>query len=310
MKTTTREAVVQPQPELKQKGILSRMTVAAPPISAEPVASIAPPIAAEAIGPTKKEARPRLAARSAMGITWRSVAITAGITAVPIALRFLIKPRSKRGKAMLSAITSIFASLPANYMFQMRPLFHYWGATVDEAKRPLPGDDLVKNPNYTATFATTIEATPAEIWPWLVQMGQNKGGFYSYDWLENLIGLQLHNAERIMPEWQQVKEGDKVRVGPQEGAVMKVAVFKPEQAFVLYTGVGIKFQFVWAFTLFPIDAHSTRLVVRMWGGSDTVVTNPGNTILSLLPGAILEPIVFIMQRKMNLGIKQRAERTN
>lgn len=82
-----------------------------------------------------------------------------------------------------------------------------WGATDEEVKRTLPGDELVPAPEWQWTHAITINAPPEQVWPWIVQMGQGRGGFYSYEALEDLVGCKIHNASRIVPEWQDLKVG-------------------------------------------------------------------------------------------------------
>jgi hypothetical protein len=84
-----------------------------------------------------------------------------------------------------------------------------WGATDDEVNRTLPGDDLISHADLTATRAITIHTTAAQVWPWIAQLGQGRGGFYSYDFLENLVGCDIHSADRIVPEWQRIDIGDR-----------------------------------------------------------------------------------------------------
>ena len=119
----------------------------------------------------------------------------------------------------------------------LRPRFLAWGATCDEVVRSLPGDDLVANPLYVTTRAITVKALPAAVWPWLVQLGQNRGGFYTYDALENLMGLDIHSAGSIRPEWQDLHAGeDYVTLDPDERMKMTIAVLEPERAFVIRSG--------------------------------------------------------------------------
>ena len=182
-----------------------------------------------------------------------------------------------------------------------RPWHTRWGSSDAELRATLPGDDLVPNAHYTIQHAVTIRATPDEIWPWLVQLGQDRGGFYSYDWLERLVGDRIRNADRIHPEWQTLRTGDLVRAtqpdylggvfGPNLG--WRVVRLEPNRVVVL-SGWG-------AFVLEPTEG-ATRLIVRTRGA--------GEPNVSLAPFGLLvfEPAHFIMQRRMLLGIKQRAER--
>src|SRR5262245_2575048 len=101
------------------------------------------------------------------------------------------------------------------YVVLVRPWHMSWGTTKEERRGSLPGDDLVPQPISQATHAITICAPAAEVWPWLVQMGQGRGGFYSYDWLENLFGCNIQNAGQIIPQWQDLKVGAGVRLHPK-----------------------------------------------------------------------------------------------
>src|SRR5438105_9916634 len=90
-----------------------------------------------------------------------------------------------------------------------------WGATDQEVGDPLAGDDLISNADMVATRAIAIRASADQVWPWIVQLGQGRGGFYSYDFLENLVGCDIHSADRIATEWQDVEVGDEVRLAPK-----------------------------------------------------------------------------------------------
>ena len=154
-----------------------------------------------------------------------------------------------------------------------------------------------------------------EVWPWLVQIGQARGGFYSYSWLENLLGCDIHNADRILPEFQTLKAGDTIRLHPKAPPIPVVLV-EPGRALVLhgrpnpevdqqyevkFTKPGNYVASSWAFVLDPLDERTTRLLVRFRMDYDPTFGN------KLAFRAMLEPIHFVMQRKMLLGIKQRAE---
>ena len=106
-------------------------------------------------------------------------------------------------------------AITALYAFVVRPWHLRWGATDAEVDMTLPCDELVEQPKLNATHAITINAPASKIWPWLVQMGQTRGGFYSYDWLENLVGCHMHNADRIHAEWQELQVGDEVWLHPK-----------------------------------------------------------------------------------------------
>ena len=104
----------------------------------------------------------------------------------------------------------------AAYAFLVRPWQMRWGATDEEITTRLPGDELVRDDApIQSTHAITINAPVSAVWPWLVQIGQNRGGFYSYEWLENLVGCRMNNAERVLPEYQDLKEGDEIWLHPK-----------------------------------------------------------------------------------------------
>jgi hypothetical protein len=198
------------------------------------------------------------------------------------------------------------------YPHYIRPWHLKWGATAAEVRATLPGDELVPNPKLSATHAITIRASAEEVWPWLVQMGQGRGGFYSYDWLENLFGCDIHNADRILPQFQTLKPGDSIRLHPKMPPV-PVATVEPYRVLVLHgdtrvgsgppvTKPGDYLNVLWGFYLQPIDGHSTRLIERFRSDYSPSAFN------RLMNGGIMEPVSFIMERKMLLGIKQRAEK--
>ena len=142
------------------------------------------------------------------------------------------------------------------------------GATQVERSVDLPGDGVLPFAHLTATRGITIAAEPAQVWPWLVQIGWGRGGFYSYDSLENLVGLDIHSADEIVPAWQDLAVGDRVHLAPQVG--LEVVVAEPRRALVLAgaapqgtDAAPAPYDFTWSFTLRPgPDAGTTRLVVR------------------------------------------------
>jgi len=173
-----------------------------------------------------------------------------------------------------------------------------WGATDTEAAGPLPGDGLLADPAIVTTRAIRVAAPPAAIWPWLVQMGPGRGGVYTYDWIENLFGLGIHSTDQILAEFQDLKLGDAQRLG-KRGAVLRVAVLDPERSLVYRSDDG---NWVWAFGLVP-DGKGTRLISR------NRIALPGAGMLTrALYTYLMEPGSLVMERKMLLGIKRRAER--
>ena len=202
--------------------------------------------------------------------------------------------------------------LSAVYLFVVRPWIQRWGASDDEVNRVWPGDDLIPDPRYETTHAVTINAPADAVWPWLVQIGQERGGFYSYEWLENLLRLDIHNADRIIPEFQHLEVGDTMSLAPDNAAPLTVAVLEPSRALVWRTGppdhplepgdyLRGELAATWAYLLDPVDADRTRLTVRWRSAWEP------SALGSVPNGLVLEPSHFIMERKMLLGIKERAE---
>jgi hypothetical protein len=202
----------------------------------------------------------------------------------------------KSKKNFIVAAAGGVAALSA-YWFLIRPWHLRWGATDEELRKSLPGDDLIQSPPLNATHAITVNAPVEHVWPWLVQIGQTRGGFYSYVWLENLVGCKMHNADRIVPEWQELKVGDEVWLHPK-APPLKVVSIEPGRAIVLEKS--------WGFYLEPIDRHRTRLIIRGRGEFNPDLKN--SFLNFLLWRGVFEPAHFIMERKMMLGIKERAEK--
>ncbi|UCG22725.1 MAG: SRPBCC family protein [Chloroflexota bacterium] len=183
----------------------------------------------------------------------------------------------------------------------LRPWYSKWGASETEVKQRLPGDERVPDPNLESTRAITINAPMAEVWPWLVQMGQGRGGLYSYERLENLVGCDMRNAERLLPKHQHLSIGDKVRLSKGEGTpYFVVKAIEPGRAIILG---GDDPPTTWAFILEPIDEDSTRLIIRF---RQQYEPSLGNAIAWRV---FTDPITFVMERKMLQGIKLRAETT-
>lgn len=190
----------------------------------------------------------------------------------------------------------LLLSVLLTYIFLIQPWHMRWGATDAELAMPLPGDPFIPPTTVVSTRAITIHAPTATVWSWLVQLGQERGGFYSYDWLENLFAAQMHNADRIVPQWQHPQVGDQVSMmaNPQPVSVAKIALLEPERGMVLKGG--------WGFYLQPVDDQTTRLIVRY--ASFPV---KGSLGAALFYYPIFEPVHFVMEAGMMLGIKQRAE---
>ena len=177
-----------------------------------------------------------------------------------------------------------------------------WGATDAEIADSQPGDELIVDANMTATRAITIRRSPDVVWPWIAQLGQGRGGFYSYDRLENLLGLDIHSADRVVPDWQQLEVGDEVRLAATVG--LKAVIVEPGRALVLQGNLPIArrppFESTWAFILCEQPDGTTRLIsrerygYRRWWAPFVVEPTQAAS--------------FVMSRKMLLGIRDRAER--
>jgi hypothetical protein len=215
-------------------------------------------------------------------------------------------------KFMIGATAALGAmGLGAASYLRFRSWQRRWGATDEELQRTFPGDELVREADLVEMRVVTVKATPATIWPWLVQIGQGRAGFYSFDWLENLAGLKMKNARGINPEWQHLQVGDILPAEPG-GRGFKVYMLEPERALVLggrrgEAGVLEAFTqralaFSWAFILVPLDSEHTRLISRFRG-----VSQPSLWIT--LSDIFVDPLDFLMTRRMLLGIKQRVETT-
>jgi hypothetical protein len=212
-------------------------------------------------------------------------------------------------RKFLRNVTMVSAAGLGAYVLFFRPWQRRWGASDEEVYSRLPGDELVHHADVVETRVVTVKATPAAIWPWLVQIGQGRAGYYSYEQLENLAGLKMKNAKGINPEWQHLQVGDIIPAEPG-GKGFKVYALERERALVLGgregdTGVFEGFtqmfpEFSWAFVLVPLDSEHTRLISRFSGSSQPSFWNK-------LMGFFFEPIEFLMTSRMLLGIKKRAE---
>ena len=188
--------------------------------------------------------------------------------------------------------------LAVSSWFPIRRWFGRWGTTPADLARVMSGDAAIVNPTYATTLAITVSARPEDIWPWLVQMGYQRGGLYSYDWLDRLFGyLDGPSSNRILPEFQHLAVGDEIPIG--RGGGFPVTAIEPYRALVL-GGNGEGFQWVWQFGLYPLDENRTRIVSR------NTVRVP-STLGSWLFMRVIEPAAFLMTRRMLLGLKHRAE---
>lgn len=203
-------------------------------------------------------------------------------------------------KKFLRIVGALFglAILALVLMFALLPWMDRWGATEQEVAASITGDELVPLPRISYTRAISINAAPEQIYPWIVQLGAERGGMYSYEWLEtNILRCELINADRIHEEWQNLKVGDQVKMCPGTSGPppYEVAILEPDRAMILghrENGAWIE---VWQFALVPGANGSTRLLLRSRSATQGWFWD------AIRPGE------FIMARGMLLGIKERAE---
>lgn len=189
----------------------------------------------------------------------------------------------------------------------LRPARSHWGLSAEEASLPREGDELVKDPRWSWTHAVEVEAPPEAVWPWVAQIGADRAGFYSYQWLENLVGCDVHNAEAIHPEWAH-RVGDELVLHPKMPALRVVSVV-PGRGFVAHgapdeaaRAAGKPWAAAsWAFLVEPLTKGRCRVVSRF----RTACSDDFATRLMQGP-TLLEPVGFSMDRRMLLGIRDRA----
>src|SRR5215211_849103 len=200
--------------------------------------------------------------------------------------------RGERGRGRTAALAFV-AALGALYPLLRRPILT-WGATSAEAASRLPGDELLEDADGVSTRAITIGTPAASVWPWLAQMGPSpRGGAYTYDWIENLLGLDMHSVDRVLPEFQHPEVGDTLSLGSNR---MRLERVEPGHVLAWRSEDG---NWVWTFVLEERDG-STRLISRNRFRLPTLAARIG-----MLP---LEPGSLLMERRMLHRIKERAER--
>ncbi len=199
---------------------------------------------------------------------------------------------------------ALIAVATATYAVAIRPWQLRWGTTSEEPDAALAGDDVLASPDLVATRAITIHAAADDVWPWIAQLGQGRGGFYTYDALENLVGCDIHSADRVVSAWQDITVGDRINLHPDVS--LAVNAVAPGRGLVLRGGVPMgavpaPYDFTWAFVLRPQPDGTTRLVVR----ERYSYTQPWARLL-------VEPVTFVsfaMTQRMLRGIRDRAEQT-
>ena len=179
------------------------------------------------------------------------------------------------------------------YYRLLRPPILTWSATAAEARSHLPGDELLDNADGIATRAISIQAPVASVWPWLAQLGPfPRGGAYTYDWIENLLGLGMHSANRVLDQFQHPEIGDTIGFGSNQ---MRLERVEPNHVLAWRSQDG---NWVWTFVLEAQDGR-TRLISRNRFRLSTPIASLGMLLM--------EPASLVMERKMLLGLKQRAE---
>ena len=191
--------------------------------------------------------------------------------------------------------TLVAAAIGAGFYRQvLRNWILTWGATDDEAWARLPGDELLQDADGVATRAVEINTPASAVWPWIAQMGPSpRGGAYTYDWIENLLGLGMHSTDKVLPEFQDPQVGDTIGFGPNK---MRLKRVDPDHVLAWRAEHG---NWVWTFILEPVHGH-TRLISRNRFRLPRLIDRIG-----MLP---MELGSLVMERKMLLGIKERAER--
>jgi len=216
------------------------------------------------------------------------------------------RERHRRRRGLLRRVATVASGFFLAYLsatILLRPWHMTWGTTAAERARTLPGDDLVSDARYVMDHAIVIRAPAEAVWPWVAQLGRDRGGFYSYDWLERLFGADIHNIDSIVPAWQERARGELVPATQpgflglfDEPLGWRVARFEPGHAMVL--------EHWGAFVVEPIDSNTSVLHVRLRGEG-----RPGLAAVPFAPIGLLtfEPAHFLMQRGMLRGIRRRAE---
>jgi hypothetical protein len=196
-------------------------------------------------------------------------------------------------KTLLVTVGALIGGASVYRSFLRGPVLT-WGATRDEARRRLPGDELLEEADGTATRAITINAPPTAVWPWIAQMGPSpRGGAYTYDWIENLLGLNMHSVDHVLPEFQHPRVGDGFGYGANRMSFRRV---EPEQVLAAQSADG---NWVWTFVMEETRHGTTRLISRNRFRLPKLRDKVG-----MIP---MEPASLLMERKMLRGIKQRAE---
>jgi hypothetical protein len=199
----------------------------------------------------------------------------------------------------MAPLFMVILTLAVLYWIAIRRWIRHWGATPSDRSRVMAGDSLIVNPTYSGTMAVTVDAAAEDIFPWLVQIGHRRGGPYSYDSLDQLLGyLDRPSATRIFPEFQNLGVGDEIPVG--RGPSWPVVVVEPGRALVLDMRNMDGFDWLWQFSFYRVDEQRTRLVSRS--------RVRANTIWARLVTYVIEPAAFLMTRECCSGSRSARRR--
>jgi hypothetical protein len=190
----------------------------------------------------------------------------------------------------------------------LRQRINGWGATTAEQTRILPGEERLFNERIGSTQAITIDAPVEDVWPWLVQMGQGRGGFYSYSWLENLVGSNMRNADRIVPELQHLEEGQQIRVHPKAPPLTVTRCEQPRLLALEATASPAVPAWGWIFVLEPIGPTRTRLLSRTYDFPPPLPLNVRSRVNERIVRSLpFDFVHMVMGRRQMLSIKALAE---
>jgi len=211
-------------------------------------------------------------------------------------------------------LVAVFATSGLAYHFALRGWCLHWGTTPAEARATLPGDDLFPVYAGDATHAITIQAPPQKVWPWVMQIGQDRSGFYSYSFLENLVGCDMPKVEHLVPEWKPRAVGETVWfVTPRHfggQGRMIAAIVEPQRSFVMVSPKDwerlqagkLAQEGFWSFTLEPLGDGQSRLIARARGAT------PPSFASRAVGRLFWEPMHFVMEQKMLRTIRDLSER--
>jgi hypothetical protein len=237
--------------------------------------------------------RPRTAQLSARSVlsAVRAVTVVCGgpaILLLAVGASVVVASSAVLAGRMPPPLTLVVLAAAAAYVFVFLPWTRRWGTVPGERSARLPGDEFVPRAGLQMTRAVTIDAHPDEVWAWLAQIGADRGGFYSYSWLENLAGCHLRNADAVHPEWRHRRVGDVVMLHPLNG----LPITRIEAPWSFSMGG-------WYFALEARPGGRTRLLAR---------TRVPKGVATWAYALFVELPHFVMERKMLLRIRARSER--